>query len=98
MGGGRELAGFIDQAGLFSTFGPVANKLHFSALPWWFLYLKGFLEQRGRDCNSSALLLPQRSIPHPEERPLGRVSKGVLRARSGLYGSRRRSAPPHHEE
>jgi hypothetical protein len=28
-----QLAGFIDQAGLFRTLGPVTNKLHFSALP-----------------------------------------------------------------
>src|SRR5262245_8342056 len=47
-----ELAGFIDQAGLFRTLGPVANKLHFSALLVGFLVLlAGLLEQRGRDCN-----------------------------------------------
>jgi hypothetical protein len=28
-----QLAGFIDQAGLFLAFGPVTNKLHFSSLP-----------------------------------------------------------------
>ena len=38
---GREvaqLAGFIDQAGLFRTLGPVTNKLHFSALLVGFIF------------------------------------------------------------
>src|SRR5262245_22479057 len=33
-----ELAGFIDKAGLFSTLGPVTNKLHFSALIVGFVF------------------------------------------------------------
>src|SRR5258708_1490097 len=38
-----QLAGFIDQAGLFRTLGPVTNKLHFSSLPWGFCLLGSFL-------------------------------------------------------
>src|SRR5712672_2826294 len=34
-----QLAGFIDQAGLFRPLGPVTNKLHFSSLPWGFCLL-----------------------------------------------------------
>src|SRR6185369_15653939 len=48
---GREvaqLAGFIDQAGLFRTLGPVTNKLHFSALPCgFFTYLQAYWNSAG---------------------------------------------------
>src|SRR5882757_7286715 len=46
-----QLAGFIDQAGLFRTLGPITNKLHFSSLPCGFAYLGRFLEQRGGKFN-----------------------------------------------
>ena len=47
-----QLAGFIDQAGLFGTLGPVTNKLHFYHSLGGFAYLAGFMEQRGRKFNS----------------------------------------------
>src|SRR5262249_17427343 len=57
-GQGAQLAGFIDQAGLFRTLIAVANKLHSSFLPWkgWFC-LERLLEQWDGKFNSPKALL-----------------------------------------
>ena len=82
-----QLAGFIDQAGLFRTLIAVANKLHSSFLPWkgWFC-LGRLLEQAAGKFNrpKAYCMAP----PHPEEPAFAGVSKDEARAGASWFETR----------
>src|SRR5262245_14302491 len=97
---GREiakLAGFIDQAGLFRTLGPVTNKLHFSALLVGFVFTCRLIgtARAGLQCPSPDAAATQHTLI------LRRPRSGRLEGRAaGEIGASWFETPlraPHHE-